>query len=111
MDPLLPSSSPFFDPGVRLSQQPNYENLEEFSSIKDKRFQEPAKVLRKKRYSQLPSSKMKKNKAKMKVKQNRVKMKHIWSNKPRKKLDLHHYLTTRKVKMKLLESICKPSLE
>jgi hypothetical protein len=97
------------DDCIQKGKQPTYEKLEEFASIKDKRFQEPAEVLRTKNNSQLPSSKMKKNKAKMKVKQNRVKMKHIWSNKPRKKLHLHHYLTTRKVKMKLLESSCKPS--
>jgi hypothetical protein len=90
-------------------QQPTYEKLEEFVRIKDKSFQEPAEVLRTKNDSQLPSSKMKKNKAKMTLKQNRIKMKHIWSNKPRKKLHLHHYLTTRKIKMKLLESSSKPS--
>jgi hypothetical protein len=97
------------DDCIQKGKQATYEKLEEFASIKDKRFQEPVEVLRKKNNSEMPSSKMKKNKAKMTVKKNKVKMKHIWSSKPRKKLHLHHYLTTRKVKMKLLESSCKPS--
>jgi hypothetical protein len=94
---------------IQKGEQPTYEKLEELARIKDKCFQEPIEVLRTKRDSQLPSSKMKKNKAKMKLKKIRVKMKHIWSIKPRKKLNLHHYLTTRKVKIKLLESSCNPS--
>jgi hypothetical protein len=97
------------DDCIHKGKQATYGKLEEFASIKDKHFQEPAKVLRKNNNSELSSAKMKKNKSKMTVKKNKAKMKHIWSSKPRKKLHLHHYLTTRKVKMKLLLSSCKPS--
>jgi len=84
-----------------------YVELEAFVNIKDKCSQEYAKALRTKNHNQKSNFKMSKNKVKRVVKQNRVKMKHIWSSKSRKKLHLHHYLTSRKVKMKLL--ICKPS--
>jgi hypothetical protein len=83
--------------------------LEAFANIKDKCSQdkENAEVLRTKNNNQKSNSKMPRNKAKRAMKQNKVKMKHIWSSKPRKKLHLHHYLRSRKVKMKLL--ICKLS--
>jgi len=97
------------DDCIQKGQQPTYDKLEEFASIKDKCFQEPVEVLRTKNNSHPPSSKMKKNKAKRTLKHNIVKMKHIWSIKLRKNLHLHHYLTTRKVKTKLLESSCKHS--
>jgi hypothetical protein len=92
---------------IQKWEQHIYVELEAFANIKDKCSQENAEVLRTKNNNQKSNSKMPRNKVKRAMKQNRVKMKHIWSSKPRKKLHLHHYLRSRKVKMKLL--ICKPS--
>jgi hypothetical protein len=79
------------DDCIQKGKQLTYEKLEQFASIKDKCFQEPIEVLMTKNNSHPPSSKMNKNKAKRTLKHNRVKMKHIWSIKPRKKLHLHDY--------------------
>lgn len=97
------------DDCLQRGKQHTYEELEEFPNIKDKRLQEFVEVLTKKNDSQQPSSKMQKKKVMMTVKQIRVKMKHIWSSKPGKKLHCHHYWKTTKVNIKFLESSCKPS--
>jgi hypothetical protein len=66
---------------IQKWEQHIYVELEAFANIKDKCSQdkENAKVLRTKNNNQKSNSKMSRNKAKRAMKQNKVKMKHIWS--------------------------------